>query len=313
VYAPSSPLEALRAELPQAALTWSDGKDRTAAAAAAARAEVAVVFVTQWTAESLDFSLALPDEQDALVDAVARANRRTVVVLETGGPVLMPWAPRVNGIVEAWYPGSRGGPAIARVLSGAVNPSGHLPASFAKSLEQLPRPKTYGVGATPDISFDVRYDEGAAVGYRWYDLRGLEPLFPFGHGLSYTTFTRTELAARVDGGELQVTFRVTNTGSRAGQDVPQIYVAPVAGGWESVKRLGAFTKLELAPGANQNVTVTVEPRLLAEWDAPHGGFRIAAGQYRVTLASSARDAGQSVTVALEERTLPAGAGAKTAP
>lgn len=308
VFAASSPLEALRTELPHATLTWSDGTDRAAAAKAAARADVAVVFVTQWTAESLDFPVTLPDEQDALVDAVARANKRTVVVLETGGPVLMPWASRVNGIVEAWYPGSRGGAAIARVLSGAVNPSGHLPASFPKTVEQLPRPRTYGTGATPDITFDVRYDEGAAVGYRWYDLRGLEPLFPFGHGLSYTTFTRSGLAARLEGSDLRVTFRVANTGSRAGQDVPQIYVSPVAGGWESLKRLGAFAKLELAPGATEDVTVTVEPRLLALWDSAHAGFRVAAGQYRVTLASSARDPGQSVTVTLEERTLPAGAG-----
>jgi len=308
VYAPSSPLEALRAELPHAALSWNEGTDRAAAAALAARAEVAVVFVTQWTAESIDVPLTLPGDQDALVEAIARANRHTVVVVETGGPVLMPWAARVSGIVEAWYPGSRGGPAIARVLSGAVNPSGHLPATFPRSLEQLPRPRTFGVGATPDITFDVRYDEGAAVGYRWFDQRGLEPLFPFGHGLSYTTFARDGLTARVEGHELLVTFRVKNSGARPGHDVAQIYVSPVAGGWESPKRLGAFAKLELAPGASREVTVTVEPRLLALWDAARGGFRIAAGQYRVTLASSARDPGQSVTVALEERLLPAGAG-----
>jgi len=313
VYAPSSPLEALRAELPHATLGWNEGTDRAAAAALAARSEVAVVFVTQWTAESIDVPLTLPGEQDALVEAVARANRRTIVVLQTGGPVLMPWASRVSGIVEAWYPGSRGGRAIARVLSGAVNPSGHLPASFPKSLEQLPRSRTFGVGATPDVSFDVRYDEGAAVGYRWYDQRALEPLFPFGHGLSYTTFARDGLAARVEASELRVTFRVTNSGTRPGQDVAQIYVSPVAGGWESPKRLGAFAKLELAPGASREVSVTVEPRLLALWDAARHGFRIAAGQYRVTLASSARDPGQSVTLALAERLLPAGAGSASLP
>jgi len=303
VYAPSSPLAALRAELPHATVSWADGADVAAAAAAAASADVAVVFVTQWTAESRDFPITLPNDQDALVEAVAKANPRTVVVLETGGPVLMPWAGRAKGIVEAWYPGTRGGPAIARVLSGAVNPSGHLPASFPRRLEDLPRAKIYGVGATPDLKFDVHYDEGAAVGYRWYDQRRIEPLFPFGHGLSYTSFARDKLAARVEGEELRVTFRVKNTGSRAGQDVAQVYVSPVSGGWEAPKRLGAFAKIALEPGASRDVTVTVEPRLLAVWDGAHGQFRIAPGQYRVLLASSARDTGTSVTVKLGERLL----------
>jgi len=310
VYARSSPLEALGKELPGVSVAWNEGSDRAAAAAAAAHTDVAVVFVTQWTAEALDFPLTLPGEQDALVEAVARANRRTVVVLETGGPVLMPWVERVSAVVEAWYPGSRGGPAIARVLSGAVNPSGHLPASFPRSAEQLPRARIAGVGATPDIVFDVRYDEGAAVGYRWYDRSGREPLFAFGHGQSYTTFKRDELAARIEAPELRVTFRVSNSGTQRGQDVAQVYVSPVAGGWECPKRLGAFTKLALAPGENRAVTLTVDPRLLAVWDGERHAFRIAPGEYRVTLASSARDPGQSVTIALPERLLPAGAGSK---
>jgi beta-glucosidase len=283
---------------------FHDGVDRAAAAKVAAKAEIAVVFVTQWTAESRDFPLTLPDDQDALIDAVARANRRTVVVLETGGPVLMPWLERVGGAVEAWYPGSRGGVAIARILSGAVNPSGHLPLSFPKSHEQLPRPTLAGAGAPSDFHFDVRYDEGAAVGYRWYDKRGFEPLLPFGHGLSYTTFAREALAARLERQELRVSFRVRNTGARAGSDVAQVYVAPVAGGWESPKRLGAFAKTELAQGATKDVTVTVDPRLLALWVPARGAFHVAAGDYRITLASSARDPGQSVTVALPERQLP---------
>jgi beta-glucosidase len=308
VYARSSPLEALGKELPGATIEWNAGNDRTAAAAAAARADVAVVFVTQWTAESLDFPLTLPGDQDALVEAVARANRHTVVVLETGGPVLMPWAERVSAVVEAWYPGSRGGPAIARVLSGAVNPSGHLPASFPRSVDQLPRPHIAGAGATPDIVFDVRYDEGAAVGYRWYDHVGRDPLFAFGHGLSYTTFTQGELSARVEASELRVSFRVTNTGARRGHDVAQLYVSPVGGAWECPKRLAAFTKLELGPGESRTATLTLEPRLLSTWDSAQNAFRIAAGEYRITLASSARDLGQSVTVTLAERLIPAGAG-----
>ena len=308
VYARSSPLEALEKELPRATVAWNDGTDRAAAAAAAARADVAVVFVTQWTAEALDFPLVLPGEQDALVEAVARANRHTVVVLETGGPVLMPWGERVSAVVEAWYPGTRGGTAIARVLSGAVNPSGHLPATFPRNVEQLPRARIAGVGATPDIVFDVRYDEGAAVGYRWYDQGGRDPLFPFGHGLSYTTFKRAGLTAAVESADLRVAFSVTNTGTRRGHDVAQVYLSPVAGGWECSKRLGAFTKIELAPGESRAVALAVEPRLLAVWDGATHAFRVAAGEYRLTLASSARDNGQSVTIALPERWLPAGAG-----
>ncbi len=310
VYARSSPLEALGHELPKTALAFADGTEREAAAKAASKADVAIVFATQWTAESLDFPLTLPADQDALIDAVARANRRTVVVLETGGPVLMPWLERVSAVVEAWYPGGRGGPAIARVLSGAVNPSGHLPVSFPRALAQLPRAKIEGVGATPDIVFDVRYDEGAAVGYRWYDKQHAEPLFPFGHGLSYTTFARSDLSAKLENGELHVHFRVKNSGRRAGGDVAQVYVSPVAGGWESPKHLAAFAKTELAPGASHDVDLTLEPRLFSQWDAARTSFHVAGGKYRVALASSARDPGQSVTVTLAERLLPAGAGAK---
>jgi beta-glucosidase len=308
VYAPSSPLAALRAELPDAVINWYDGADRTAAAAAAAHADVALVFATQWTAESLDFPLTLPNEQDALIDAVARASRHTVVILETGGPVLMPWLEHVAGVVEAWYPGSAGGPAIARVLSGAVNPSGHLPVTFPRAQGQLPRSSIAGKGAAEDYVVDVRYDEGAAVGYRWYDKNHREPLFPFGHGLSYTSFARDALAARLEQGEVRVSFRVRNTGKVPGKDVALVFVAPVAGGWESPKHLAGFAKTELLPGARRDVSVTLEPRLFATWDPSREEFRLAAGQYRVTLAGSARDAGSSVVISLAERRLPAGAG-----
>jgi beta-glucosidase len=308
VYAKSSPLAALRAELPGASITWSDGKDVAAAAASAAKAEVALVFATQWTAEALDFPLTLPDEQDKLIEAVARSNRRTVVVLETGGPVLLPWVERVAGVVEAWYPGSQGGPAIARVLSGAVNPSGRLPVSFPRSSAQLPRPEIVGLGLAQGQRFDVRYDEGAAVGYRWYDKHAHEPLFAFGHGLSYTSFAHEALAAKSDSGELKVAFRVRNSGALAGKDVAQVYVSPVASAWEAPKRLAAFAKVELQPGEAKDVEVTVDPRMLAVWDPQRHAFFVAAGDYTVTLARSARDKGQALRVTLPERIVPAGKG-----
>jgi beta-glucosidase len=308
VYARSSPLDALRAELPQTAIAWSDGVDAGVAADAASRVDVAIVFLTQWTAESMDFPLTLPDGQDRLVEAVARANKHTVVVLETGGPVLMPWIDLVGGVVEAWYPGSAGGPAIARVLSGAVNPSGHLPVSFPRSLDQLPHPAIAGEGLPKGQPFDVDYDEGAAVGYRWYDKRGLSPLFPFGLGLGYTSFAHEGLVVHAAGGAIDVSLRLRNTGSRQGKDVVQVYVSPVAGGWEAPRRLAGFAKVDLAPGAARDVTVRLDPRLLAMWDAARDGFRIAPGAYEVSVASSARDPGQRVTVTLPEQALPAGAG-----
>jgi beta-glucosidase len=308
VYAKSSPLLALRAELPRAQISWNDGSDPALAARAAAQADVALVFVTQWAAEARDVPLRLPDDQDRLVEAVAGAQRRTIVVLETGGPVLLPWVDAVAGVLEAWYPGSQGGAAIARVLSGAVNPSGRLPVSFPRAAEQLPRPAIVGLGLPRGEHFDVHYDEGAAVGYRWYEQRGLDPLFAFGQGLGYTRFTHDALAARSEGGELWVRFQVRNTGARAGKDVALVFVSPLAGGWEAPRRLGAFAKVDLAPGAARELDLRIDPRLLAVWNSEHHGFRIAAGKYQVTLARSARESEQTTIITLPERSMPAGAG-----
>jgi beta-glucosidase len=312
VYAKSSPLLALRSELPEAYVAWDDGTDVARAARAAAQADAAVVFATQWTAEARDVLLTLPEDQDRLVAAVARAQRRTVVVLETGGPVLMPWVDSAAAIVAAWYPGTQGGPAIARVLSGAVNPSGRLPVSIPRAIEQLPRPNIVGLGLPRGERFEVRLEEGAAVGYRWYEKQGFDPLFSFGHGLSYTTFAHAALAARLEGEDVRVRFDVRNTGTRAGKVVSQVYVAPVKGGWEAPRRLGAFAKVELAPGAVTQLDLRVDPRLLAVWDGERRGFRVAAGEYQISLAqSAAQDAEQTVKLTLPERLLPAGAGAST--
>lgn len=301
VYARSSPLLELRRELPAAAISWSDGADVAAAARAAAAADVAIVFATQWTAESLDFPLTLPRDQDALIEAVASKNQRTVVVLETGGPVLLPWFERVSAVVEAWYPGSRGGAAIARVLSGAVNPSGRLPLTFPRSLEQLPRAQPAGKGLPDRQAFDVRYDEGARVGYRWYDERKLEPLLPFGFGLGYTRFAARKLSARVSDSVLEASFELQNVGDRAGKWVAELFVSPLAGGWEAPQRLGGFSKMELGPGATAAGAVRVDPRLLAVYDAVRHAWRIAPGEYELRLKSSARDDGVRATVRLPER------------
>jgi len=281
---PGAPLDAIKAATPAATVQFEDGRYIGSAAAHAAKADLVIVFATQWATESNDVpDLNLPGNQDALIAAVATANPRTVVVLETGGPVLMPWADKPAAILEAWYPGIKGGQAIADVLFGDVNPSGRLPITFPVSLDQTPRPGLDGLYDDDWSNLKINYDiEGSDVGYRWYDRKGLTPLFAFGHGLSYTTFKYDDL--RVGGGkDLRVSFRVTNTGGRAGRDTPQVYVTDRAG--RKGERLIGWGNVELAPGASQRVTVDADPRLLADW-ADHG-WSVPAGRYAVMVGASA--------------------------
>ena len=317
-YHASSPLRAIKAALPGATVTFVDGKDVAAAAAAARSADIAIVFATQWTTEAQDVAtLALPDGQDALITAVAAAQPRTVAVLETGGPVLMPWIGSVPAVLQAWYPGQRGGEAIANILTGKVSPSGRLPITFPAAAAQAPRAAPVGLDRLNTVeaqaaanpanasdhqleSFPVDYVEGADVGYRWYEKRGQTPLFAFGHGLSYTSFAYRN--AVVTGGKtLSVTFDVVNTGRRAGADVPQIYVA--RDGAKSPMRLAGFTRLTLQPGETRRVTLTAEPRIVADYDTAMPGWRIASGTYRVAIAHDAADRSQVVTTRLAPATM----------
>ncbi len=304
-YFPDSPLKAIQARLPDAKIVYDDGTDPARAAAVAAKCDLVLVFATQWTGEDLDFSVTLPDNQDATIAAVAAANPKTVVVLETGGPVLMPWLDKTPAVLEAWYPGTRGGEAIARVLFGDVDAAGRLPATFPASLDQLPHPVLSDNGGKPHEPFDVSYPEGAAVGYKWFDKNNLKPLFAFGHGLSYTHFAYSGLTARPVGQGVEVSFSVTNDGPRPGKAVPQVYVGAddANAGWEAPKRLGGFAKLDLAPGASRQVTLTIDPRLLAVYNK---GWEIKAGSYTVSLAASSRDIEQTTKVNLVAADLPAG-------
>ena len=310
LYYPSSPLKAVQARVPQAKVTYNEGTDTAAAAKLAADSDVVLVFVNQWTAESVDVpNLSLPDNQDALVAAVAKANAKTVVVLQTGGPILMPWLADVGAAVEAWYPGTNGGEAIARVLFGEVNPSGHLPATFPASEAQLPRPVLDGYPEVKDARITVDYHEGAAVGYKWFDLKGHTPLFPFGHGLSYSEFAFSGLKAEVKNNLITASFSVKNIGAVAGKEVAQVYVAPLlvkgdAAKWEAPKRLGGWQKVDLKAGASTSASVTVDPRLLAMYDTATKTWKIAEGDYKVTLAADATDTkATSVTVHLKATTL----------
>jgi beta-glucosidase len=305
MYFPSSPLNALRALVPNASVSFVDGADPAAAAAAARAADVAIVFATQWSSESIDVPMALDGNQDALIDAVASANPKTAVVLETNAGVTMPWAGRVAAIVEAWYPGTSGGQAIANILTGRVNPSGRLPVTFYASDAQLPRPVRPGSKSEMD-AFALPYAEGAAVGYKWVDKNNLQPLFPFGHGLSYTTFHYTGISAAPSStGGVRVQFGVHNGGSRAGMAVGQVYASPANGGWEAPKRLVGFAKAELAPDGAQTLTVDVDPRLLAMFDEGAHAWRIAPGNYVFMLGSSSRELHARTTVTLPGLTLPA--------
>jgi beta-glucosidase len=299
----SSPLQAIKAANPNAEVTYVDGKDPVAAAAAAKAADVAIVFAWHWQTEAQDApSIALPENQDALIEAVSAANKNAVVVLETGGPVLMPWLDKVGAVLQAWYPGQRGGQAIARLLFGEVNPSGRLAMTFPKSEDQAPRASAPGFAeqaaiddarragqkAGPIKGFPVRYVEGAAVGYRWYAQEKRQPLYPFGYGLSYTSFGYKNL--KVENGDgLKVSFDVTNTGKVAGADTPQLYVT--SGQRKAMLRLAGFQKVDLAPGETKRVTLTVEPRIIADYDTAKPGWTIAAGSYPLYVG---RNAGEPV-------------------
>jgi beta-glucosidase len=301
---PSSPLKAIQQRAQQTVVTYLDGTDPAAAAKAAKDSDVVVVFATQWTGEGMDVpDLSLPGKQNDLIAAVAAANPKTVVVLETGGPVTMPWLSNVSAVIEAWYPGTSGGEAIAGVLFGEVNPSGHLPVTFPASESQLPRPVLDGYPEVKDKRFDVEYREGAAVGYKWFDLKKLKPLFPFGHGLSYTEFALSDLGASVKGGVLRASFTVKNTGKVAGKEVAQVYVAPVSAKWEAPKRLAGFQKVEVKPGAAVKSSITVDPRLLAVYESASKTWKVAKGDYKVMLAADATDdKATSVVVHLDAAT-----------
>lgn len=307
VYNPSAPLDAIRRLAPDAEISFASGDDPVAAAKLARNSDIAIVFATQWTTETTDFPIALASGQDTLIAGVGAANPRTVVVLETGGPVLMPWIDKVGAVMAAWYPGAAGGEAIARLLFGVANPSGHLPASFPQSMDQLVRPGPIDPkGLLEEDKADIVYSEGAAVGYKWFDSKGMKPLFAFGHGLGYTKFSYDALTARTNGSRITASFTVANIGKRAGKAVPQLYIAPVAGGWEAPKRLAGWDKLSLEPGEKRAVSITVDPRLIATFDSAARQWRIAPGDYRISVGAASDDLHATVVVRVAAATLPVG-------
>jgi beta-glucosidase len=307
---PSSPLNAIQAKAPSAKVQFADGSDAATAASLAASSQVAIVFVSQWASEGMDESSlsltdltsATPIDQDALVEAVAAANPKTIVVVESGGPILMPWLSQVSAVLEAWYPGQSGGPAIADLLFGVANPSGKLPITFPASEAQLPRP---AIPQPPDdvTPFNVDYTiEGYNVGYKWYDVNGFTPLFPFGYGLSYTTFSITNAAivnnlSSATNPNFQVTFNLANTGAVAGAEVAQVYLGLPASINEPPKRLVGWQKVLLSAGASQAVTIEVDQNdsshPMSYWDTGTSSWTVASGTYTVYLGNTSNTASLS--------------------
>jgi beta-glucosidase len=303
---PSSPLKVLRARLPNARVTFDDGTDVARAAKAAAAAEVAIVFAWQHTSEGSDVqTLALPDKQDELIAAVAAANHHLIVVLETGGPVTMPWVDQAAAILEAWYPGIRGAEAVANVLFGNVNASGKLPVSFPKSEADIPHPTLAGLQYVKDAEqrhakvefppFDAAYDEGLKVGYKWYEAEGKTPLFPFGFGLSYTTFDYSGLHAAADS-PWKITFSVANRGTRAGAEVAQVYAELPAGAGEPFKHLIGWEKVKLGRGETKTVTVTVDPLYLSIFNVETNAWELVPGDYKLFVGGSSASTPLHVTL-----------------
>ena len=298
IYDPPSPLSAIAQDVPRAKVRFMAGNDISDLARRVAKADVVIVFAEQWMTEGEDVKdLSLAGRQNDLIAALAAANPHTIVVLETGGPVLMPWLDKVPAVLETWFAGSGGAAALAHALFGQVNPSGRLPITFPQSETQLPRPVLPDPGSSY-APFDVDYLEGADVGYRWFARQNLKPLFPFGFGLSYTSFALSGFSATT-GDAISATVSVTNTGTRDGAETVQLYATLPAAG--SVPRLVGWSKVSLRAGEMKSVTIKPEPRLLANFDPAGDVWRIAAGTYYLGVGSSSTDVALSTSVALAAR------------
>jgi len=317
VWFPTSPMKALQAKLPNAKIDFDSGADPSSAANLAKSADLAIVFAYQWLSEDMDLpSLSLSDNQDALIEQVASVNPHTIVVLETGTAITMPWADKVAGIVEAWYAGSSGHRALANVLVGDVNPAGKLPLSFPKSEADLPHPDAPKIpsesqvragdvadngaptaNASAHAGYAVHYDEGPEVGYKWYEARNKKPLFPFGFGLSYTTYAYSALS--IDSSARKARFTVKNTGRRPGTEIAEVYARLPKGSDQGFKRLAGWQRISLAPGQSQTVEVVIDPRVLQTFDETSNGWTLTPGEYAVSVGSASDDTPLSGTLRIQ--------------
>jgi beta-glucosidase len=290
-----TPVDGIRKRVAgRAKVFYDDGSDPAKAAQVAKDAKVAIVFVNTNDSEGRDRpNLELPDRQDELVDAVAAANPNTIIVLNTGGPVLMPWVDKISGLIEAWYPGQEDGTAVAAILYGDVDPSGKLPLSFPRTAGDIPTSTT---AQWPGVDGNSTYSEKLDVGYRWYDAHHVQPLFPFGFGLSYTSFKLSEM--RVTPGKLagvtsttqvEVDLQVKNTGKRDGAEVIQVYVEQPEKNGEPPHQLRAFTRVNLRAGQSQLVHLNLDRRSFSIYDPDLHGWKIPSGKYGILVGTSSRD------------------------
>ena len=265
-----------------------------AAVSAAQSAAAAVVVVSDDTeSEAADRpSLNLPSAQDELISAVAAANPHTVVVIDAGAPVAMPWLSQVAGVVDAWYPGQTSGTSLASVLFGQTDPGGHLPVTFPASLSQMP---TSSTAQFPGNGSTVQYSEGIDVGYRWYGANSVTPLFPFGFGLSYTTFSFSNLqispGSATGTQDVQVSATITNTGTRAGSDVAQLYLGDPSGAGEPPRQLAGFQRISLGAGQSAQMSFTITPQQESWWNDSANGWTQTEGTYNVYVGDSSDPSG----------------------
>lgn len=301
IWFPTSPLKAVRAKAPKAKVTFDSGADPVKAAAVAKQADIAIVFAHQWTSEDMDLpNLSLPNNQNQIIEQVAASNPHTIVVLETGSAATMPWLNKVSGVLEAWYAGSKGADAVANVLFGDVNPSAKLPMTFPNSEQDLPHPTlvkpphlpnppdTFNHPELAKATCSVRYDEGVKVGYKWYDAEKKSVLFPFGYGLSYTTYAYSALSV-TPGKETTIRFTVKNTGNRAGEEISEVYAAFPQAANEPPKRLVGWSKVHLDPGESKEVTVQVPAKYLSIFDEAQNTWKLLPGSYKFLVGASSQD------------------------
>jgi beta-glucosidase len=304
VWFPTSPLKSIKAEAPHTDVQYNSGTDPASAAALAKKADVAIVFASQWESEGMDLdSLSLPDHQDDLIAAVAAANPHTVVVLETGSPVTMPWADQVSGILEAWYGGSRGAQAVAHVIFGDVNPTAKLPITFPRRDADLPHlaivkppaesttrhhePDGWRRVAAGLPAFQTTYDEGLKVGYKWYDAERKQVLFPFGYGLSYTTYEYSNLKVML-GKIVHLSVKVTNTGTRAGAEIAEVYAALPESAGEPPKRLVGWSKINLNPGESKEIALDIDQEYLSIFNVERDAWQLIPGDYTLLVGGSSQ-------------------------
>lgn len=296
-----TPYDGLEAEMElQIRFTVLDGSDLHAAVEAAKRAQVAIVMVGDEDTEGHDHPITLPDAQNELIEAVAKANPKTIVVVKSGSAVLMPWISDVAAVLEAWYPGEEDGRAVADVLTGKADPSGKLPLTFPMSVDQtLARnPAQYpGANGTAD------YSEGLDVGYRGYAADNERPLFPFGYGLSYTTFGFAGLKVNrePDGTSAAVSFTVTNTGKVTGAEVAQVYLGfpAIAEGNEPPIQLKGFRKVMLKPGETKTVELRLDKQAFSYWSVKAHAWEIAAGTFQVMVGDSSASTPLRTTLSIQ--------------